>query len=297
MNEHKSMIKVLLIEDNEDEAKLMKYALNGVIDCCFEFTHVVRLSEALKQMESEKFDVVLLDLSLPDSQGIGTFSKMQPYTSIVPVVVLTGLDDEFLALKAVSDGAQDYLVKQQVNIGLLSRVIRHAIERHRLIEKINSLSLRDDLTELHNRRGFFLFADQHLKLTERKKDELFLIFFDLDGLKSINDTFGHYEGDNALKAAAQALKKSFRDSDIVARIGGDEFAVLTIQSPQTTAETIAVRIEDKFKEQNVHHPRPYRLSVSFGILKFSSVPSASIDKLLSQADALMYEQKQKKRKK
>jgi diguanylate cyclase (GGDEF)-like protein len=295
MNAADEKIKILLVEDNMDPARLLMTTLNGITDSRFEFTQVQYLKEALKKVDEEKNDIVLLDLMLPDSQGFDTFMKMQPYTAKVPIVILTGMDDSFYALKAIQDGAQDYVVKYETNTGLLSRVIRHAIERHQLLKKVSSLSLLDELTGLYNRRGFFLFADQHLKLTERGENEFYLIFADLDDLKLINDAFGHYEGDAALKTVSQLLKSSFRGSDTIARMGGDEFAILTLQGSKTNPKDILLRLENKIKEHHNSHPRAYHLSLSIGIARYRLGDHLSIDELLSEADSAMYEEKKRKK--
>ena len=126
-------IRVLLVEDNLGDADLLQETLAEGASAQFELTGVSRLGEALQRLFEEHFDVVLLDLGLPDSQGLDTFVRTHAAAPDVPIVVLTGLDDEMLAVKAVQAGAQDYLVKGQVDSNLLVRSLRYAIERHRLL--------------------------------------------------------------------------------------------------------------------------------------------------------------------
>ncbi|MBI3756180.1 MAG: sigma-54-dependent Fis family transcriptional regulator, partial [Deltaproteobacteria bacterium] len=127
---HKKTIKILLVEDNPADARLIKEMLLDSSDKdAFSFTHVIRLSEALKHLLKEHFDIVLLDLILPDSSEIETFKQIYSQMPGVPIVVLTGLADETLAVKAVREGAQDYLIKGQVDGEMLMRSMRYAIER------------------------------------------------------------------------------------------------------------------------------------------------------------------------
>lgn len=124
-------IRILLVEDNSDDALLLRRMLKEGPSDQFELVHVERLDAALKRLSEPVFDVVLLDLSLPDSRGLETFRRLQDQTTAVPVVVLTGLDDETTAITAAKEGAQDYVVKGQFNRGLLVRAMRYAIERKR----------------------------------------------------------------------------------------------------------------------------------------------------------------------
>ena len=124
--------KVLLIEDNEDDALLLREALNDVSGALFNLEWVNRLSTGLARLAGGGIDVVLLDLGLPDSQGFKTFARTHASAPQVPIIVLSGLDDETLAITAVREGAQDYLVKGQVDGNLLARALRYAVERQHL---------------------------------------------------------------------------------------------------------------------------------------------------------------------
>ena len=129
-------LRVLLIEDNPADARMISEMLKGLPEGVFELESVDRLSTGLERLGDGERDVVLLDLSLPDSQGFDTFLKLREKAGAVPIVLLTGLDDEALAIRAVHEGAQDYLNKGQVDAHLLSRAIRYAIERNKLIREL-----------------------------------------------------------------------------------------------------------------------------------------------------------------
>ncbi|MBI4768638.1 MAG: PAS domain S-box protein [Deltaproteobacteria bacterium] len=172
--------------------------------------------------------------------------------------------------------------------------LRDITDRKQAEEAFKTLSLTDDLTGLYNRRGFFALAEQGLKNAQRMRTEMLLIFGDLDNLKGINDTFGHKEGDQALVDTAQILKETFRESDIIARIGGDEFVILAMNSVETSAEKLIQRLKKVLKDNQLQTKRPYTLSLSLGISFFDPRNPCSIDALLAQADKLMYENKPQK---
>lgn len=133
----KPSIKILLVEDNPYDAELLREMLLGVSSVQFEWVHVPLLGEALKRLREEKFDAILLDLSLPDSHGQETLAKAYAQAHDTPIVVLTGHSDENLAIRTVHQGAQDYLVKGQVDGPTLIRAVRYAIERHRLLTELD----------------------------------------------------------------------------------------------------------------------------------------------------------------
>ena len=462
------LIKVLLIENNPGDARLIQEMLKEVETARFEVEYVDMLSTGSERLAKERFDVLLLDLGLPDSSGIETLERALTQAPEMPVVVLTGLADEMVGIKAVQRGAQDYLIKGSVDSNLLIRSIRYAIERklmekalswelsvntaiaelsgallseqsfsiedisylvlehsrhltrsqfgfvgyidptngymisptmtrdiwdkcqvkdknivfeklrglwgwvldnrkplltnapsddprssgippghlpiHRFLsapaligerlvglialansdrryterdlemvtrlssfyavalhrkrieEELRNMSIRDELTGLYNRRGFFVLAQQQFKLASRRKKGLLLVVADVDGLKKINDTCGHEEGDRALRDTANILQETFRDSDIVGRIGGDEFAIVVIEDSKAGAGILSARLQDNLDSYNTEGNRRNKLSISIGIARCDPESPCPIDKLMAHADALMYEQKRGKQK-
>jgi len=175
-------------------------------------------------------------------------------------------------------------------IGFLA-IQRDITENKRMEEDLRALSLVDELTGLYNRRGFVTLAQQQLKLANRLMRKDFLVFVDLDHMKWINDTFGHQKGDEALVEAADILKNTFRESDIVARIGGDEFAILTVETEDADVEAINTRLQGNIKGHQGKGQGSFTLSMSVGITRYDPEHPCSIDELLAKADKLMYEQK------
>lgn len=288
-------IKILSVEDNPGDVRLLQEMLAEVNGSLFELDCVDRLSIGLERLVKGGVDLVLLDLGLPDSQGFETFHRVRAQAPHVPIVIMTEFEDEVFAIRAVRMGAQDYLVKGQVNGKLLERVIHYAVERNHVRNGLRDLSLLDELTGVYNRRGFFILAKQHFKLAHRTKRGLWLFFVDFDGLKEINDKLGHNEGSRALIDAANILKKSFRESDIIARLGGDEFAVFAIGADRDCLVTLTKDIQKNLKVFNKIQNRHYQLSFSIGTAYFDPQSPCSIDELLVQADKSMYEQKRTKR--
>ncbi len=174
-------------------------------------------------------------------------------------------------------------------------IVRDITQRKQNEEKIVALSITDQLTGLHNRRGFLVFAEQQLKLADRNRRRVLLFFADLDGLKGINDTLGHKEGDQAIADMASVLKDTFRSSDIIARMGGDEFAILAIDPEENNIELIMNRLQNQVDLHNRQAKRKYQLSISVGSSFYDPENPSSVDELMASADALMYEQKRKKR--
>ncbi|MHB8882717.1 MAG: GGDEF domain-containing protein [Thermodesulfovibrionales bacterium] len=171
-------------------------------------------------------------------------------------------------------------------------VVRDISARVDAEAQLRSLSLTDDLTGLYNRRGFMTLSEQQLKLASRMKKGCYLLFADLDGLKQINDSLGHAEGCHALIETSVILKECFRESDILSRIGGDEFVVLSTEnSSDGGPEVISGRLQRKLDEFNGRGSRRYRLSLSMGIVYCGPEDRCSISDMLNEADQLMYEQK------
>jgi diguanylate cyclase (GGDEF)-like protein len=176
-----------------------------------------------------------------------------------------------------------------LHIGRVESLLEHANK------EIQTLAISDQLTGLYNRRGFITLAEQQLKVADRTWKGVLLFFADLDGMKWINDTLGHEEGDKALVEIATVLKETFRLSDIIARIGGDEFAVLVIDTTEGTPEILMNRLQDQIDRHNNQVTRKYPLSISIGSCYYDPENPLSLDELTACADTLMYEQKKSKK--
>lgn len=176
---------------------------------------------------------------------------------------------------------------------LILLAMEDVTDRKHIEEMLRELSLRDELTGLYNRRGFLTLAEDRLKLARRSKTGLWLFFADVDGLKNINDTYGHQEGDRALSEVAQVLRNGFRQSDVIARLSGDEFIMLiaTTFSTDDCEAAVLARVEQSLKDLNQPGARNYKLSLSMGACHFGGADQWSVDTMMAKADGKLYELK------
>lgn len=301
-----SALKVLLIEDDQEFADLLKIRLSKEKSPSFAITCLPTLGQALETLGENPWDLILLDLTLPDSSGIQTFNTLRDQARHTPIVIMSGLDSDDLAIDAVRKGAEDYLVKGEIDSRLLLRVLHHAMDRHRIKEKLASvtgrlretnlrlekMALLDPLTELYNRRGLQQALRRELQLLSREGGKLMVLFLDIDDFKKINDSLGHPVGDILLKQIAQKIRDSVRVSDHIARIGGDEFLLLLPKTPFKEGLHLAERLRTSISETQiiVSDKESLRITVSSGL---TTVPphTTSIDELLAISDPFLRQSK------
>jgi diguanylate cyclase (GGDEF)-like protein len=176
---------------------------------------------------------------------------------------------------------------------MLMRAVQCAAKQYMLQAELGNLALTDELTGLCNRRGFMAIAERQLKISHRTGRGMLLFFLDLDGMKQINDSFGHGAGDMALQRAAKALQITFRDSDVIARLGGDEFAVLAIEASDNSEAAIRARLNEDLKCVSAGETR-YALQLSLGAVRINTRSNASIAEWMVRADQAMYDQKRRR---
>jgi diguanylate cyclase (GGDEF)-like protein/PAS domain S-box-containing protein len=216
-----------------------------------------------------------------------------PVRRFMSVPVVEG--DKVQIIFGVGNKSKEYTELDASRIQVVANDLQRIMAQRRAEEEILTLSITDQLTGLHNRRGFITFADQQLKLSDRTKRGMLLFFADLDGMKWINDTLGHEEGDKALMEVAAILKETFRSVDIIARMGGDEFAILAIDSTEVNSEIFLNRLQEKIDTYNHQENRRYSLSISIGCACYDPENPCSLDELIGHADRLMYEHKRIKK--
>lgn len=401
----KELIRILQIEDDSEYVQFVKQKLRKSKLAEFTLQSAADLSEGLKLLESDGIDLILLDLNLPDSHGIDTFLAVHERVPHLPVIILTAIDDETLAMKSIQLGAEAYHVKNEVKNQNLPRSINYSYKRfkarnsdlrrrerdkedyfrnalegnmdgivvvdgdgkvlyvnpaaeflfgrkedelvghplgfpvvadrkteinilhksgtgivvemrsveikwggedaflaslrditdHKKKESIlYNLSISDDLTSLYNRRGFTSLADRHIRSATKSKKYFTVFFIDLDGLKNINDTFGHLVGSKVLRDSAMLLTETFRSSDIISRFGGDEFVVLAKGLTENNVGMIKDRLEENIESYNNTSSNSFKLSMSVGAAFFDPSKPATIDGLVNSADERMYADKQGK---
>ena len=299
-------LKILLVEDDQEFADILRIRLSKEKSPRLEITCFPTLQQALGALVEKAWDLILLDLMLPDSSGIQTFITLRSQARHTPIVIMSGLDNDNLAIDAVRKGAEDYLVKGEIDSRLLLRVLHHAMDRHRIKEKLASvtgrlresnlrletMALLDPLTELYNRRGLQQALRRELQILSREGGKLMVLFLDIDDFKKINDSLGHPVGDILLKEIAKKIQESVRVSDHVARIGGDEFILLLPKTPFKEGLHLAERLRSAISNTTIviSERESLRITASFGLTKVPA-HTASVDDLLAISDPFLRQSK------
>jgi diguanylate cyclase (GGDEF)-like protein len=324
-------IKVLLIEDNRGDARLIGHMLSQAHAMQFELAWAEDLVDGIAHLRVNHADLVLLDLGLPKSTGLESLTGLlEALPSAPPIIVLSGMSDEMLALQAVQSGAQDYLIKGKVDAPLLVRSIRYALERSyakralrqandelerrvamrtaelaqtvaalktevaerkQAEERIRRMVHYDALTGLPNR---VLLQDrllQEINHAHRSNGLVAIVFIDLDYFKNINDSLGHHVGDHLLKMAAVRLQMCVRQQDAVARLGGDEF-VLSLPELNDTADAalVAQKALETLEQPFMVEGHQLHVSASIGISVYPQ-DGSDVETLMRTADTAMYHAK------
>jgi diguanylate cyclase (GGDEF)-like protein len=281
---------ILLVEDNPGDVRIVEELLSEGWDDPSRVEHVSTVEEALGRVVEEMPACILLDLSLPDGEGLGTFDRLRDACPAVPIVVLTGTDDEDQAVRAVQEGAQDYLIKGRVDASLLRRSIRYAIERKFAEVELSHQALHDPLTGLANRTLLMDRLSQALARSSRRASSLAVLFLDLDRFKLVNDSMGHAAGDILLREATARLTDVLRPVDTAARLAGDEFVIVCEDvAGQWHAERIAHRVSEVLSMPFLIDSRSVAVTVSIGI----AIGRAGVlaEQLLREADTALYRAK------
>ena len=284
-------IRVLYIEDDVGHQHLVRRILEQTDDLLVELVTEVLLSCGLERLGGEAFDVVVLDLGLPDSVYMSPARALKQMLLLVPetpVIVASGNGSRQVQLRMLELGAQDYIVKADLTERLVD-AIRFAIVRSRRILELRRAAMHDDLTSLHNLRGFRLMYDHKLHTVKRSDKHLSFICGDVDGLKQINDSEGHQEGNEVLRRVAEILTSNTRPDDIVARVSGDEFWILCCTSSDEERFGMVERLRKAFVHHNSCSDKSYRLAVSFGSARVRRLES--FEEALEAADRDMYRDK------
>ena len=287
-------VKILHIEDDDIDAMLVRDVLHSDVGYGqFEIIHVNSLRDALKELSHNNYDTVLLDLNLRDVQGIDSVSVIKEESPDIPVVVISGVDSDSIALNAIDCGAQEYIAKGHCS----GRVIRHAIHssiKCKAVEReLFKQANYDELTGLSNRRFFMEYLQRTLDKAKRWKRSEVILFLDLDRFKIINDHHGHEFGNMVLREAAARMIRSLRSCDIIARYGGDEFVIL-LDSRSDNCREAATKIANKIIASignpfdiDGHH---IEISSSIGIAVYPE-SGTNCNDLIKYADEAMYQSK------
>lgn len=287
-----SRLHVLHIEDDSIDARAFERILGHIYHYDFYLTQVPSLERALSELVQITFDIAFLDLSLPDASGLESIRRLRQIAPELPIVILSGSRDPEITLQAVECGAQDYLVKGQIDEALIVRTVRYALDRKRMEMKLAYLSQYDQLTGLANRGLFYDRLRQAMLRAERRKHAIALLFVDLDFFKSVNDDHGHHIGDLLLKEVAERLQANVRREDTVARMGGDEFAIILEQiQDQGAISAIAEKLLQSLSSPYEFNGHKMAITASIGIMPYYGQPGMTPEDLLKNSDTAMYKVK------
>ena len=251
--------------------------------------------EALRLSRDRQFALVIHDVTSDRGDDLSPVVAVRSAVRPTPLILIDHQSSATATTpRGYLAGAVDCLSKPIAPAVLRSKVAVF-LDMHQRLDEVNQSSLIDTLTGVYNRRGFETLARQQMKEARRQQRNLLIFFIDLDGLKEINDNFGHSVGDLALKDTASLLRRVFREPDIVGRLGGDEFVVITVDSDRLSDQDVADRIAHQVAAHNNEAKRVCRLSLSVGAVRFATDRRATFERMLHQADQHMYEHKRRKR--
>lgn len=219
-------VRVLLIEDGDVDATFVSRLLTSNPELPFVVDRGATLAEALCMLRAADYDVAMLDLCLPDANGLESFDQLRAIDARIPIVVLTGSNDEDLALRAIESGAQDFIAKGHVTGQMLFRAVRFAIARQRKVMGFQAAADTDPLTGMPNRRHLESRFSELLSMAQKNGLPMSIALLDVDHFKSVNDQYGHFIGDAVLKEIAMRLTSALEPEMAAARFGGEEFALL-----------------------------------------------------------------------
>lgn len=311
---------ILVVDETPESMELLKETLTAE-------GYQVRLADsgelALTSAAARPPDLILLDNHLPDMDGFEVCRRLKTReeSRTIPIIFINDSAGVDARVAGFDLGAVDFIsqpfqpeeflarVRTHLEVGRLHTQLEQQVadlqmanaqlqveivECKRVEAEIREISFRDELTGLYNRRGFITMAEQQLKAAKRAKSQIMFVFIDVDDLKGINDTLGHKEGDKVLIDTATILRATFRESDILARIGGDEFAVLASDVTELSMGAFSLRLQQGIDDWNGREFHQYKLALSWGAATYVPESSLSLDQLISAADELMYAQKKTK---
>ena len=286
--------RILVVDDDEAVCLMLSRALDGA-------AHHIEMAnggqEAIDRLRDNSFDLIITDLKMPAVDGVEVLRKAKELDPRCEVIVITGYASVKSAVEVMKLGAYDYISKP-FNLERIRFLVDRALEKSKLLQaaaerdSYERLSQLDGMTEVHNRRAFDHFLSAEISRSRRYARPVSLLMIDLDDLKVINDSHGHQAGDTVLREVASTLKRSVRDSDIVARYGGDEFAVILVETSKADAIAIANRLTGLLAMPG--HPNiglnvnsKHATTVSIGVSNYPT-DAGDVDELVSEADRALY---------
>lgn len=280
--------RVLLIDDDEDSLIIIRHALDESEHSAYDVEWTSEPGVAVEMLSDNQFDVCLLDYYFAEGDGLDFLKEIRESGIQVPVIMYTGQKDANVELEAARVGADDYLDKDDLSPALLKRMIYYALERRQVQAELVRMAKSDALTGAANRIGLYEFIDQAQMRGRRHQREIAILLLDLDRFKQLNDKFGHALGDAVLIHVVNTLKRYVRDSDLVARIGGDEFVVILDDVAGVAGSEAATnKIQELLCAGFEIDGRELEIRASIGLAVWP-LHGDTLDELLAVADQAMY---------
>ena len=290
------MMRVLVIDDDRLQFRLVQQNFRNFRSGSYELDWSETYEDGLARLMSGDYAVCLLDFRLGERDGLQLIREASQRGCRTPIVFLTAESSESVDIQAMEAGALDYLVKGEINPGSLERSLRYALKLGETLEALRLLATRDELTGLANRREYDRILSEEDERARRFGHPLGLVIIDLDRFKSVNDTHGHKAGDAVLKEAARRIATSIRTVDRAARIGGEEFALILVQTDGPSALEVARRAIGAIAQGPIEAGSGVMLSMtaSAGVAELPS-DAATAAELFTAADAALYAAKERGR--
>lgn len=286
----KKDISVLVIDDDLADIRLIEALLSKSKHSQFVVHSSSDVNDAIFHLSADKHDIYLIDYYLGETNGLDLIREARRMECDTPIIVITGADSEDIDECVMNAGAADYLPKDELSTSLLERTIKHALERNRYIQQLAFLANRDPLTNLANRAMLEEQLEQQIALSQRRNLKFAILLLDLDRFKEINDTLGHRVGDALLILIANRLKHTMRKEDVIARIGGDEFAILISMDELIDLAAICEKILYVLKQPSPINDRKLVISTSIGVALYPQ-NGVSTMSLMINADMALYKAK------
>lgn len=282
------METILIVDDTKTNISILMELLGDKYDV----VAALDGETALEIIQEEKIDLILLDIMMPEMDGYEVCSILKNDETYeakdIPIIFITAITDENNIEKAYDVGGSDYVTKPFKPKELIARV-RRELKLQSIIDHLEFISSHDIMTGIYNRRKFFELAEN---IFDKKDDNLYAIMIDIDKFKNINDTYGHPTGDKVIKLVASTISENLDKNVLFARLGGEEFAVVSYYDSYESAVKIAelLRIEVEKQEVLSDDNNIIKFTISSGIAKVSP-DTSTIDELLKEADIALYEAK------
>lgn len=293
--EPQSRLSVLVTDDDMADRLALKRALRPIC----RVAEAASEEQLLAKLAEEQPDCVVMDYHIP---GCDTMKLLESIAQKVAVIIVTGTNDLALAVNAMKSGAQDYLLKENINPDALQRAVRHAVERMALLQKIEQqrvelelLATTDSLTGLYNRRFFYERINGEIDRARRVRSASSLLLIDLDRFKNVNDEHGHLFGDRMLMHTADVIRTIIRKTDVAARYGGEEFCVLAIGSNLAGGKMLAERLCRKLAAKPIAAGDGHLVTQTCSVGVASLADAANANELIGRADKALYQAKRRGR--